>query len=35
MIKQFSTLAAAAALALATTAAGAQEKLKIGILTTL
>jgi branched-chain amino acid transport system substrate-binding protein len=35
MIKQFATFAAATAFALATTAAGAQEKLKIGILTTL
>jgi branched-chain amino acid transport system substrate-binding protein len=35
MIKQFATFTATAALALATTAAGAQEKLKIGILTTL
>ena len=35
MIKQFATFAAATAFALASTAAGAQEKLKIGILTTL
>jgi branched-chain amino acid transport system substrate-binding protein len=35
MIKQSAMLAAAAAFTLATTAAGAQEKLKIGILTTL
>jgi branched-chain amino acid transport system substrate-binding protein len=35
MIKQSAMLAAAAAFALATTAADAQEKLKIGILTTL
>jgi branched-chain amino acid transport system substrate-binding protein len=35
MIRQSAMLAAAAALAVATTAANAQEKLKIGILTTL
>jgi branched-chain amino acid transport system substrate-binding protein len=35
MIKQIATLTAAAAFALATTAVGAQEKLKVGLLTTL